>query len=402
MRLAGLGMTDSAALVSGACCVYTSSEGVTMRILVLLGLCLMLSSLRTSHAAGPVPPTLDEVRREMGIPSKGDLRGQKDAVGFASTAAQMAEAWNASSAGPAPESLGNVPADSAWGVICPHDDFLYAGRVYRSVIPTVKAKRVIVLGVFHGWKKFGAREVLVFDDYRAWRTPDGELKVSSLREALLSRLPKGDVVQSDAMHDSEHSVEAVSYWLKHQNPDLEIVPILVSTMSFERMQDLSARLAEAISAEMKARGWNMGKDLAVVISSDAVHYGPDFKFTPYGDGGVEAYMKACAADRALLTGPLAGVVTTDSIRRAFETFCDPKDPGQYRLTWCGRFSIPFGLLTLERLAASQDRKLEGRPVAYATSVGWPQLAVKAEGMGLTAPSNLYHFVGYPAAVYTVK
>ena len=373
-----------------------------MRVLVLLGLCLMLSSIQTSHAAGPVPPTLDEVRKEMGIPSKGDLRGQKDAVGFASTAAQMAEAWNASSAGPAPEPLGTAPADPSWGVICPHDDFLYAGRVYRSVIPSVKAKRVIILGVFHGWRKFGAHDVLVFDDYRAWRTPDGDLKVSSLREGLLSRLPKEDVVRSDAMYDSEHSVEAVAYWLKHQDPELEIVPVLVPTMGFARMQDLSARLAEALSAEMKAHGWILGKDLAVVVSSDAVHYGPDFKFTPYGDGGVEAYAKACATDRGLLTGPLAGVVTTDSIRRAFETFCDPKDPGQYRLTWCGRFSIPFGLLVLEKLAAAQGLKLAGHPVAYATSVGWPQLSVKAEGMGTTAPSNLYHFVGYPAAVYTAR
>ncbi len=363
----------------------------------------MLVAARTTRAADPlVPPTLDEVRKEMGIPSKGDLRGQKDAVGFASTSAQMAEAWSASSAGPAPESLGTAPADPSWGIICPHDDFLYAGRVYRSVIPSVKAKRVIILGVFHGWRKFGARDVLVFDDYRAWRAPDGEIKVSSLREGLLSRLPKEDVVQNDAMHDSEHSVEAIAYWLKHQDPDLEIVPILVPTMSFERMQDLSARLAEAISAEMKATGWKMGTDLAVVISSDAVHYGPDFKFTPYGDGGVDAYIKACATDRALLTGPLAGEVTTDSIRRVFETFCDPKDPGQYRLTWCGRFSIPFGLLTLERLAAAQRQRVDGQPVAYATSVGWPQLAVKAEGMGTTAPSNLYHFVGYPAAAYLAR
>ena len=363
----------------------------------------MLSSIQTSRAADPlVQPTLDEVRKEMGIPSRGDLRGQKDAVGFASTAAQMAEAWNASADRPAPESLGPAPNGPVWGVICPHDDFLYAGRVYRSVIPSVKAKRVILLGVFHGWRRFGARDVLVFDDYRAWRTPDGELKISSLREGLLSRLPKGDVVQSDAMHDSEHSVEAIAYWLKHQDPDLELVPILVPTMSFERMQDLSARLAGAISEEMKARGWKMGKDLAVVISSDAVHYGPDFKFTPYGEGRVEAYTKACDTDRALLTGPLAGDVTTHSIRRAFETFCDPEDPGQYRLTWCGRFSIPFGLLTLDKLATAQGLKLHGQPLAYATSVGWPQLAVKAEGLGTTAPSNLYHFVGYPAAAYTAK
>jgi hypothetical protein len=146
----------------------------------------------------------------------------------------------------------------------------------------------------------------------------------------------------------------------------------------------------------------MGRDVAVVLSSDGVHYGPDFKFTPHGEGGVEAYTKACATDRAILTGPLSGSMNTNKARQAFETFCDPEDPGRYRLTWCGRFSVPFGLLLLEQLASVQGRNLEGRPVGYGTSVGGPQLAVKATGLGTTAPSNLYHFVGYPAAVYGVR
>ena len=51
-----------------------------------------------------------------------------------------------------------------------------------------------------------------------------------------------------------------------------------------------------------------------MISSDAVHYGADFDYTPYGEGGVEAYVKACEQDRALLTGPLAGPVTTAKVR----------------------------------------------------------------------------------------
>jgi hypothetical protein len=41
----------------------------------------------------------------------------------------------------------------------------------------------------------------------------------------------------------------------------------------------------------------------------------------------------------------------------------------------------------------------GMPVAYATSVGAPELRVRDVGLGETAPANLYHFVGYPAAVW---
>lgn len=373
-----------------------------MRTLAFVLVGLLVLSLRSS-AAGPPPsaPSPDQIRKEMGIASSDDVRGQKDAVGFASTPAQMAEAWDLSASGPAPEKLGEAPSGPVWGVICPHDDYLYAGRVYRAILPLVKAKRVIVVGVFHGWRKFEARNVLVFDPYRAWRTPDGEVTVSSLREALLAGSPQGDAVQSAAMHDSEHSVEAIVYWLKHQNPAVEIVPILVPTMDFSRMETLAAELAGTLASTLKTRGWVLGQDVAVVISSDAVHYGPDFKFTPHGEGGIEAYTKACAVDRALLTGPLSGAMTAAKTRQVFETFCDPKDPGQYRLTWCGRFSVPFGLLSLEKLASAQGKTLIGSPLAYATSVGSPQLPAKTPGLGVTAPSNLYHFVGYPAAAYTV-
>ena len=41
------------------------------------------------------------------------------------------------------------------------------------------------------------------------------------------------------------------------------------------------------------------------------------------------------------------------------------------------------------------------PVAYGTSVGWPELGLRDAGMAPTAPSNLYHFVGYPGVAFTV-
>jgi hypothetical protein len=105
---------------------------------------------------------------------------------------------------------------------------------------------------------------------------------------------------------------------------------------------------------------------------------------------------------ALLRGPLAGPLTGEKIRSLFETFVDPARPDEYRLTWCGRFSVPFGLMLLERTArALTQGPPVGHPVAYATSVGWPELPVRDAGLGETAPANLYHFVGYPAAAFTL-
>lgn len=362
-----------------------------MRTLITLAL-----ALAAAAAAAQTPPTLAEVRSEMGIASTGDVRGQRDAVGFASTAAQMAAAWDASGPLLPEERLGAAPPPGIVGVVCPHDDYLYAGRVYKAMLPLVTARTVVLVGVFHRWKRFGARDVLVLDDYRAWRTPDGGLAVSPLRDEVRAALPTGTAIVSDAMHDSEHSLEALAYWLRHGRPDREIVPVMVATSSFERLQALAGQLGAALAPALQRRGWQLGRDVAVVVSSDAVHYGPDFGQVPFGDGGIEAYQQATARDRALLTGPLAGPVTAEKVRQAYETWVDPADPGTYRVSWCGRFSIPLGLLLVRDLAVRLGLPGPvGVPVAYGTSVGGPEITSRGSGLGVTAPANLHHFVGYP-------
>ncbi len=349
-----------------------------------------------------VPPALEEVRKAMGIPSAGDLRGQQDTVGFAATAAQMAMTWELSGTPPVPEPLGPAPIGTVAGVLCPHDDYLYAGRAYRQVLPLLKAKTIVLVGVFHKYRAFAMHDVLVFDDYRAWRAPDGEIPVSPLRDAMLARLPAGAFVQNAAAHDREHSLEALAYWLRHVRPDVEIVPIIVPSASFSRFEELAHAAATALAAAMRERGLRLGPDVAIAISSDAVHYGADFAYTPYGDGGVEPYVKACERDRELLTGPLAGVMTHDMAREFFTACVEPGDPTRYRLTWCGRFSIPVGLLLLQDTAAALGLPAPvGFPISYSNSVGQPELRLREVGMGETAPANLYHFVGYPAAAFAV-
>ncbi len=314
-------------------------------------------------------PSLRSVRATMGIPSTSlALRGQRDAVGYASTAAQMAEVWKASTSPPLPMVLGKAVNAPVAGILCPHDDYVYAGRVYRKLVPLVKAETVVVIGVFHAWQRFGARNVLIFDRYKAWRSPDGPIVVSNLREDLIKRSPKAERIQNTAMQDEEHSVEAIVYWLKHVDPAVQIVPILVPEMNFARMRKLAADLGDALKGSMAVRSWKVGRDVDVVISSDAVHYGPDFDYTPYGPGGVSAYTKATAQDLRLLKGPLEGRLTTGKARLIFGALCDAANPEKYRITWCGRFSVPFGMLLLNQLADIREV-----PLAYATSVGWPEL-----------------------------
>jgi AmmeMemoRadiSam system protein B len=314
----------------------------------------------------------------------------------------MAKVVEWSALPPAPEALGPRPAPGVAGAICPHDDYLYAGRVYREVLPLITARTVVLVGVFHKYRRFGAKDALVFDPYRAWRSPGGELKISGLREELLAALPARDVIQDAAMHDSEHSLEAIAYWLKQLNPAVAIVPILVPAASFPRFQELAGHLGGALAASMGRRGWALGRDLAIVISSDAVHYGADFQYTPYGAGGVEALLKASARDRELLRGPLAGPVSAEKAQAFFAACVRPEQPDQYVLPWCGRFSVPFGLLLLEQTARALGLPAPvGMPIAYGSTVDTPELPVKTIGMGATAPANLYHFVGFPAEAYVL-
>lgn len=369
---------------------------------MLKPLCFALSLLLPQAApplTGPVP-TQAEVRKGMGIPSVGQLRGQQDVVGFASTAAQMAEVWRLAEQGPAPETFGQLVSACVQGALLPHDDYLYAGRVYRKMVPLITARTVVLVGVFHKYRRFGSRDRLVFEDYRAWRSPDGEVPTTALREQVLAKLAPEAYTQENPMHDSEHSLEAIAYWLKHQRPDLEILPILVPAMSFPRMQVLSEQLGQALAGAMRAKNLSLGQDLAIVISSDGVHYGSDFRHTPYGEGGVAAFSQAMARDRALLQGPLAGPVSAEKAMAFYAACVDPAAPDSYRLPWCGRFSVPFGLLLLE--STTRALKLpapKGVPVAFGASVDTPELPVKTLGMGATAPANLYHFVSYPGVAY---
>lgn len=372
----------------------------TALIAVICGLGGQALAQAVSQPAPLTPPTLAAVRADMNIPSADlTMRGQRDSVGFASRPVQMERVWELAATQPEPESFGPLPAPGVAGVICPHDDYLYAGRVYRRVLPLVTARTVILVGVFHRYRRFGERNRLVFDPYRTWRTPDGPVPVAGLREELLALLPPEDFVQDAAMHDSEHSLEALVYWLRHARADLEIVPIIVPASRFERLETLAGHLGSALQQAMQAHGWTLGRNVAIVISTDGVHYGSDFKYTPYGEGGIEAYTRATERDRELLRGPLRDLQTVAKTRELYATFVNPEAPDEYRLTWCGRFAVPFGMLLLEKLGRTAGG-ISGHPVAYATSVGAPELPVRELGLGETAPANLYHFVSYPAVAFT--
>jgi MEMO1 family protein len=349
-------------------------------------------------------PSRSDVLKEMAIPSTETVRGQKDGVGYAQTSAQMDETWRLSENPPSPLCFGKEPGKEAIAVIVPHDDYVYAGRVYRQVIPSLKAKTVVIIAPFHKWRDFNVKGKVIFDSYKSWRTPDGDVPVSKMRETMIGGLTNGQYVQDNTMHDAEHSIEGPLFWLKHSNPSVEIIPILVTPMDFQTMQEILYNLGMAFGNYLEFNGKKIGGDVAFLISADAVHYGSDFSYTPYGQGGTEAYTKAVETDEQIISKLLSGTVNERRLRAIFNKFQDMNAPESSKITWCGRFSIPFGLSLASELFNGLKGKgnrplvVYGNPIAYSTSIGAPQLPSKT-GLSTTAPSNLYHFVGYPGVIY---
>ena len=97
---------------------------------------------------------------------------------------------------------------------------------------------------------------------------------------------------------------------------------------------------------------------------------------------------------------LDGPLDAHKLHGLLDVLVDP-DSLDYRLPWCGRFSIPFGLELLRKLALATEGGLpQGALLRYGTSLSEPELpvspATRAAGLGYTAPSNLHHWVGYAA------
>ena len=354
-------------------------------------------------------PTRAEVEAMMGLRSDGDrVRGQMDTVGFVVDAASAEDVVSTAielerdSLAAQDRLLGMAADDGFVGGICPHDDHLYASRVYVHLTERISAPRVLLIGVFHRAKSWGLRDRIVFESFDAWHGPWGAIEVDPMRDELIGGLPSSSYVVDNAMHCHEHSLEAIVPFLQRGHPDRTIVPILVPYMGWDRIEELSEQLADALVTVMQERGWRLGKDLAVVVSSDAVHYGPDFDHAPFGTDA-EAYQKAAARDRSLIFDYLDGDLDPSQVHEFFATLVDP-DTLEYRLPWCGRFSIPFGLELLRKLSLTTAGEVPyGTLLGYGSSLSEPELpvssATRSSGLGYTAPSNFHHWVGYAAVGY---
>ena len=334
------------------------------------------------------------------------IRPPVDTVGFARYKWQV-DSVLARIARFQPEQLSNAeaafkPSEELRVTISPHDDYAYVGYLYPALLQHIGSDVVILFGVGHKARNFGLENKIIFGSFWRWKSPGGSVEVSPLQNSLMKKLPEDMFVIHDSLQTVEHSLEAVIPFLEHYNNDVKIIPIIVPYMSYDRMEAVSAALAPAIAETMHRAGLSWGTGWSIVISTDAVHYGnEDWGGKNYDRFGVDSagYRQTVDYEQHIMYHMLAGELSPGKIK-AFST-CTvlESDYHEYKWTWCGRYSVPLGLLTAYKISEIKNEPLTGIPVGYSTSIANNPIPVSDLGMGVTAPAKLTHWVGYAAVGY---
>nr|WP_321466950.1 AmmeMemoRadiSam system protein B [uncultured Desulfobulbus sp.] len=169
-----------------------------------------------------------------------------------------------------PASLGRAVADltphvaqsakqEALAVVMPHAGYIYSGATAGATIARVRVPQtVLIMGPNHHGR--GRTLALGRDD---WEMPMGTVPVDQqLAEAILQA---SSLIQADEeAHLYEHSLEVQVPFLQLVQPGVNIVPLVVSSLSFEDCQQVARDLAVAIGS--------LRRPVLILASTDMSHY----------------------------------------------------------------------------------------------------------------------------------
>ena len=340
------------------------------------------------------------------IPSDNNTRGLVDTVGFPHRAEQM------DFIGKTCENLEeqaildnqkkyNFSEETTFTFgICPHDDYMLAARVYVHVQQYIKAKTVILIGNAHWSETFGIRNKLIFGDFDYWSGPYNSVKISAVRDQITNRLSPEHFTVNRSLVETEHSLEAQIPFLQYYNRDVEIVPILIPFTDWNTMNELGSELAQVVAKICQDKKWMLGQDLAILCSSDGQHYGDYgwsyYDYHPFGCDA-EGFKKAAELDKNLVNNYLAGKAQLKKVHQLFTSLVDAEDISHYKITWCGRFSVPLAAaFSIYLTKEMENRELNGYFLRHGSSLSDQWLPVWDYNLGITGDTNLHHFVTYSA------
>ncbi len=210
-------------------------------------------------------------------------------------------------------------------VMLPHAGWPWCGSVIgRTLARTVVPRRVIIVGPKH--TRAGANWSV--SSAASWDIHGAPIPVlADMRGRLLALLPA--MRAEPEAHRAEHGIEVLLPFLRHLNPELQILPIVVGPTPFPQTQFLGRALSILVAESPEP--------VLLVISSDMHHFAPE----------VENRRRDFLALDALRTGD-AG--------RLFDTVC------AHEISMCG--VIPA--IAVMRALAEQG-PIQPELVHYATS-----------------------------------
>ncbi len=330
------------------------------------------------------------------------IRPIRDNVGFCWNADEMTRFINYLDKRFSNEFNVGVPGNLIAG-ISPHDDYLYAGRIYYPLYKLIKAKEVVIFGVTHATVRAAMNDpknILILDDFEKWHGPYKDVVISPLREKI--KLELNEYMISDKAQTIEHSIEALIPFLQYYNRDVQITPIMVTAMPYNKIEKISSRLADIISDYIKINNLELGKDIFFLISTDANHYGKDFDNAPYGEDR-KAHETGTEKDKKIAGTAFNGEITAQKIFQLSKEILPSEKAEKTIPIWCGRYPTVMGLLTINKILQNLNAgKLEGKLLAYSDTVTEGVIPIKNTSMGTTAPFSFKHWVGFFSAAFYIK
>lgn len=325
-------------------------------------------------------------------------RPPKDTIGFAWTPTDMDRLMGYLNKN---AEAGDFPSAGLFAGISPHDDYLYAGKVYYPLLKRIRAREFVIIGLTHGTVRKAIndpQDVIILDNFDIWTGPYKSIKTSPLREEIKKKLNNKFYEVNDTGQGAEHSIEALLPFIQHYNREIKITPIMITAMDYDRMKDISSALSKIIADYIEKNNLQLGTDIFFLISSDANHYGKDFNNYPYGEDE-NAHRQATGNDRQIAAECINTSITDVSIIKLTEELWTKKPVP----VWCGRYSIPFGLLTITQVAGlTAGKTVEGKLFKYSDTVTEGVLPVKNTKLGLTAPADYKHWCGFLSAGFYLK
>lgn len=270
--------------------------------------------------------------------------------------------------------------------ISPHDDYLCAGKVYFPVYKLIAAKEIIIFGVTHGTVRKEINDpqnILILDNFDFWRGPYGNIKTSELRNYIQTKLHSDFFITNNHAHSLEHSIEALIPFVQHYNRDIVITPIMVTKMSFERMDSITTELSEIIFSYLQEKKLKLGQDVFILVSNDANHYGEDFNNYPYGLD--ESAHKIATAEDKRIAGNFNELISDSLISHISKELWPETKYKQVYPLWCGRYPIVAGLMTMKKLSDKFSKQLIGKLFCYSDTFTERVLPFSKSVKGITAP-----------------